>query len=235
MSPMPTPTSITPLIVSYVDGDGRPHFITSDGLPPNNGVPLPPGPIRPPSPVYGFALDPPAPIYPVLPPSSGTNGLQGMQEPTPAPPIQALYLEHYRPPSSLQPLPLRNGCIKLRFIQNGVRPHRDRFTGRDRDEEIVATTCRVATSMKVEELIRRMGGSGVMGITECKPLADGRTWSPVQTFQLGDENVNKTLAEVGWTESRGIDGPPVWISPYHPGVEEEEEARYWRRQGFVTS
>ncbi|MCJ1261504.1 hypothetical protein MMC22_001368 [Lobaria immixta] len=212
---MPAPTSITPLSMSYLGEDGRLHFVTSDGLPPNNGIPPPPGPA-------------------LLPPSSSAYGLQGVSEPIPVPPIQALYLESYRPPSSLQPPLPQGGCINIKFIQNGVRPHRDRFTGRDRDEEIVATTCRVATTTKVGELIREMGGSGVMGITECKLLADGRTWSPVQTFKLGDDNVHKTLADVGWTESRGVDGPPVWISPFHPGLEEEEEARYWRRRGFLT-
>lgn len=96
-------------------------------------------------------------------------------------------------------------------------------------------TCRVATSMKVEDLIREMGGSGAMGITECKLLADGRTWSPVQTFRLGDNNVQRTVAEVGWTEPRGVDGPPIWICPFHPGLEEKEEARYWRGRGFSSS
>lgn len=231
---MPAPTSITLLSTSYLGEDGRLHFVTSDGLPPNNGIPPLPGPAVPPPPTYKFSVPPLAHMYQVLPPSSSAYGLQGVSEPIPVPPIQALYLESYRPPSSLQPPLLQGGCINIKFIQNGVRPHRDRFTGRDRDEEIVATTCRVATTMKVEELIREMGGSGVMGITECKLLADGRTWSPVQTFKLGDDNVHKTLADVGWTESRGVDGPPVWISPFHPGLEEEEEVRYWRRRGFLT-
>lgn len=99
----------------------------------------------------------------------------------------------------------------------------------------MATTCRVATTVKVEELIRAMGGHGVMGVTECKLLADGRSWSAVQTFQLGDDNAHRTLAEVGWTAWRGVGGPPVWICPFHPGLEDEEEARYWRRLGFPTS
>lgn len=92
----------------------------------------------------------------------------------------------------------------------------------------MGTTCRVATTMKVEKLIREMGGSGMMGITECKLLADGRTWSPVQTFRLDDDNVQKTVAEVGWTESRRVNGPPVWICPFHPGLEEK------RRSGILA-
>lgn len=215
MTEMPALPLNTPLNISYVDEDGRPHFITSDGLPPNNGVPPPPAS--------------------EVPPPFGTNGLQSVLEPASVPAIQALYLESCLPRSSLQPPPLRIECINIKFIQNGVRPHRDRFTGRDRNKEIVATTCRVATTMKVGELILGMGGSGVMGITECKLLADGRTWSPVQTLKLGDHNVQKTLAEVGWTESRGADGPPIWICPFHPGLEEEEEAQYWHRQGFLAS
>lgn len=235
MTEMSAPPPNKPLNISYVDQDGRPHFITSDGLPPNNGVPPPPASEVPPPPVYGFPPLSPLPLYQASPPPSGTNGQQSILEPAPVPAIQALYFESYLPPSSLQPPPLRIECINIKFIQNGVRPHRDRFTGRDRNEEIVATTCRVATTMKVEELILGMGGSDDMGITECKLLADGRTWSTVQTLKLGDDNVQKTLAEVGWTESRGADGPPIWICPFHPGLEEEEEARYWRRQGFTAS
>lgn len=92
----------------------------------------------------------------------------------------------------------------------------------------MGTTCRVATTMKVEKLIREMGGSSMMGITECKLLADGRTWSPVQTFRLDDDNVQKTVEEMGWTESRRVNGPPVWICPFHPGLEEK------RRSGILA-
>lgn len=178
---------------TYFDQDGRLHFLTPDGLPPNHGVPL-------------------LPPFILLPTS----------------PIRALFTQIFHPS------PPEIKYVTIKFIGNGVRPHRDRFTGRDRDEAIVYTTCVAATSKKVEDLIREMGGSGARGITECKLLVDGRTWLEVQTFKLGDDNLQKTLAEVGWTNTRGVNGPPVWVCPYHPGLEEEEEKQYWQRQGFLS-
>lgn len=35
---MPMPPYATPP-PSYIDGDGRPHYTTPDGYPPNNGIP----------------------------------------------------------------------------------------------------------------------------------------------------------------------------------------------------
>lgn len=119
---MPTPPPITPLNISYIDEDGHPHFITYDGLPPNNGVPPPPEPEIPPPPVYGFPLALSTPMDQALPPSSSTYGLESILEPPQVPHIRVQYLESYRPPPSLQPPLLRIEYIKMKFIQHGVRP-----------------------------------------------------------------------------------------------------------------
>lgn len=125
--------------------------------------------------------------------------------------------------------------VNINFIGNGVRPHRDRFTGRNRDGEILYTVCRAATNMKMKDLIAAFEGGGARGFTECKLLSDGRSWAEVRTFKLGDDSSGKTLGEVGWTESRGVNGPPVWVCAYHEGLDDEEEKSFWEGLGFFAS
>lgn len=87
----------------------------------------------------------------------------------------------------------------------------------------------------MNDLIKAFEGGGARGFIECKLLSDGRSWAKVQTFKLGDDSSGKTLGEIGWTESRGVDGPPVWVCAYHEGLDDEEEKSYWKRLGFLLS
>lgn len=208
---MPSYTNIS-WLVSFTDHAGTRHHITSDGLPPGHGYPPPPSHEQ-------MVIPPPAGLAAVL---------YGSPPPVPQPTPVASYT--FRPPGTLT-----TQFVNIRFISNGVRPHRDRFTGRNRDEDIRYTICRAATSMKMNDLIKAFDGSGARGFTECKLLSDGYTWAEVRTFKLDDDSSAKTLAEIGWTESRGVDGPPVWVSAFHEGLDGEEEKIFWRGLGFVAS
>lgn len=202
--------------VSYRDEDGTGYYRTSDGLPPNHGRPPPP------------SDDPPViPFLAGFPAASSTR-------PPPVSQPSPVAIHTFRPTQQPAGTPT-TGFVDINFIRNGVRPHRDRYTGRDRDEAITYTPWRVATSMKMKDLIESFDGSGGRGFTECKLLSDGYSWAEVQTFKLGDDSSEKTLAEVGWTASRGVDGPPVWVSAYHEGLVGDEEKKYWEGLGFVSS
>ena len=212
---MPSSTNIS-WLVSYSDRAGVRHYLTSDLLPPNHGNPPPPGHEPPVLPLpAGF----PVASSTSPPPDSQPRPVAGYAfRPAPQPPVT--------PPTQF---------VNIHFISNGVRPHRDRFTGRNRDDEIEFTICRAATNMKMKDLIGAFVGSGARGFTECKLLSDGYSWAEVRTFKLGDDSSEKTLGEVGWTESRGVDDAPVWVCAYHEGLDDVEEKSYWEGRGFVAS
>ena len=84
----------------------------------------------------------------------------------------------------------------------------------------------------MEDLILIMGHGDLSGMTECKRSTDGRSWSEVQTFQIGDDKSNKSLQDLGWTDSKGTAESPIWVCVYRPDLEEEEERIYWERLGF---
>lgn len=229
--------------LSYTDDAGIVHFFTEDGLPPNDGYPPYPG--------YELQVFPHSPRLLPLPDSNSLlPGCVTPAAPSADPSTSATDASATAP--STIPQPRAIGCyifrpvrqplvelpiqfVKINFIANGVRPHQDRFTGRNRDEEILYTACRAATIMKMNDLIKTFEGGGARGFTECKLLSDGRSWAKVQTFKLGDDSLGKTLGEIGWTESRGVDGPPVWVCAYHEGLDDEEEESYWKRLGFLLS
>ena len=198
--------------LSYIDPEGIVHYLTPDGLPPNNGYPAPPG--------YELRVLPAPAVSP--------------RSPSPIPQLRPIASYILRP--VVQPLVIPpTQFVNINFISHGVRPHRDKFTGRNRDEEIPYTVCRAATNMKMKDLIIAFEGGEARGFTECKLLSDGRSWAEVQTFKLGDNRSEMTLEEVGWTESRGVDGPPVWVCAYHEGLDAEEEKSYWEGLGFPAS
>lgn len=212
--------------LAYIDDSGLTHYLTVDGLPPANGYPPPPGyELR----LFSF------PIPPCSPPAPNTASPATLTAapcvPTPQPQPVACYT--FQPVQQATVVPPAE-FVYINFICNGVRPHRDRYTGRNRDEEIIYTVCCAITSMKMKDLIKAFEGGGARGFTECKLLSDGRSWAEVKTFKLSDDSSEKTLAEVGWTESRGVDGP-LWVCAYHEGLEEEEEKSYWEELGFPTS
>ena len=196
--------------ISYSDQDGTRHHRTSDGLPPNHGIP----PL--------VSLFPTALIA-----ASHTS-------PPLVPQPRAVEIHTFQPTLKPSETPA-TGFVDINFIRSGVRPHRDRYTGRDRDEEISYTSWRTATNTKMKDLIKSWDGDGTRGFTECKLLSDSYSWAEVQTFKLGDDNSEKTLAEVGWTASRGVDDPPVWVAAYHEGLDGDEEKKYWEGLGFVSS
>lgn len=206
---MPTYSDIY-FMVSCKDENGTRYYRTSDGLPPNHGSP------------------------PQVPPflAGVVATSQTISPPVPQP--MAVAIHTFRPTRQPSQTPT-TGFVDINFIRNGVRPHRDRYTGRDRDEEISYTPWRVATSMKMKDLIKSFDGDGARGLTECKLLSDGYSWAEVQTFKLGDDSSEKTLAEVGWTASRGVDGPPVWVAAYHEGLDGNDEKKYWEGLGFASS
>lgn len=240
---MPSSANVSWLL-SYTVHDGITHYLTSDGLPPNNGCPPPPG----------YELT-------VLPPPAKVPAASSKSPPTvPRPKAVASYtfglalkpkaaanytfrlasqpkaVASYTVRPAPQPLVIPpTQFIDIRFISNGVRPHRDRFTGRNRDEDIPYTICRAGTTMRMKELMKAFDVSTGRGFTECKLLSDGRSWGEVQTFKHGDKRSEKTLEEVGWTKSRGVDHLPVWVCAYHEGLDEKEEKRFWKRRGFITS
>lgn len=51
------------------------------------------------------------------------------------------------------------------------------------------------------------------GITEVHEMGEGR-FTAGQTILRDSEDANKTLAQIGWDESRGTGRRPVWIMPY---------------------
>lgn len=209
--------------VSYVGHDGITHYLTHDGSPPDLGSPTPPT-----YELLALSASPPAPPAPISlleAPSSS---------PAPIPQLRATGYFAFQPvQQAAVTAPIE--YVNINFIANGVRPYHDRFTGRSRDEEIIYTVCRAPTNMRMRDLILTFEGGGARGFTECKLLSDGRSWAKVQTYKLGDENSEKTLAALGWTASRGVDGPPVWVCAYHEGLDEREEQRYWEEHGFPAS
>ena len=94
------------------------------------------------------------------------------------------------------------------------------------------TLTKVATYMRMKDLILLMGHGDLDGITECKKLSDDRSWSEVQTFQISDDGSDKSLEELGWTESRGAVETPIWVCVFLPELEEQEERTYWEQLGF---
>lgn len=145
--------------------------------------------------------------------------------------IQPLRTSNFQPTPNLQPTSAVN-YIHINFIRDSIRPHRDRYTGRDRNNLIPFTLTKVATYMRMEDLILIMGHGDLSGMTECKKSTDGRSWSEVQTFQIGDDKSNKSLQDLGWTGSKGTAESPIWVCVYRPDLEEEEERIYWERLGF---
>lgn len=267
---------------SFIDEEGRPHYITPDGLPPNNAIPPAPDPTPAPAPAPtsdaalprplnppGFAIypppsnsGPPAPFYledgrayfvnsdgflasSLLPPPT-TNGslpLTPIPENGVAPParlpqwiplIRPMHNSSFRPtPAPSGPPPLK--YIHINFIRDGIRPHRDLFTGRDRDAAIPYTLCQVATYTRMDDLIRTMGTGQMAGITECGlPTNDRRPWTEVKTFTIGDGESHRSLEELGWTDARGPAIRPIWVCMYSEELEREEERRYWERLGYAT-
>lgn len=62
--------------------------------------------------------------------------------------------------------------------------------------------------MKIGELILQFGapekeGKEKYGVTEVHEMGGGR-WAKGQTFVLGEEVCKKTLAEIGWGETRVV-------------------------------
>lgn len=141
-------------------------------------------------------------------------------EPTPnsAPLIQPLQTSSFRPPIEQY--------TYVNFIRDGIRPHRDRFTGRNRDRAIPYTLCKLATHMKMETLIMIMGRGNLNGITECKLSADGLSWLEVQTFRIGDDRSHKSLEQLGWIDSKGTLESPIWVCVYLSDREIGEEGAY---------
>lgn len=73
---------------------------------------------------------------------------------------------------------------------------------------------RAPCSMTVAELIERLGVKGPdnkVGVTECIELGDG-SWAKGVSIVKKDDAAKKTLAQIGWDETRGL-GPnrPVWL------------------------
>ncbi|KAL9029967.1 MAG: hypothetical protein Q9196_001853 [Gyalolechia fulgens] len=70
------------------------------------------------------------------------------------------------------------------------------------------------TDLSLRMLIKQLGAPDEeeerYGVVEMHELGDGR-WAPGQTILLGSEHANKTLREIGWTETRGFAAKPVWL------------------------
>ena len=234
---IPLPFKMVWPVESYVDEDGIVHYLTADDQPPAGGWPMPPdheleallSPLGvPPLPNSNALTTAPANRSGALAPRQPATFVASTPQLIP---IGTYIFQPVIPPVAEPPTQF----VNIHFIGDGVRPHRDRFTGRNRDDNFPYTVCLAATSMTMKDLIKAFEGGGALGFTECKQMSDGRSWAEVQTFKLNDDNSGKTLAELGWTESRGVDEPPVWVCAYFEGLDEQEEKSYWEKLGFPES
>ncbi|KAL8840596.1 MAG: hypothetical protein Q9170_001282 [Blastenia crenularia] len=70
------------------------------------------------------------------------------------------------------------------------------------------------TGLTVRELIKQLGApdedEAKYGVMEVHERGDGK-WTPGQTILLSSEHAQKTLREIGWSETRGFASKPVWL------------------------
>ncbi len=98
--------------------------------------------------------------------------------------------------------------VELHVICGGVVPYR---TPRS---DFRFKRVRAPTNMTVAELLTALGATrgaaGKNGLTECVEVGEG-VWAKGVSVFRDKPDANKTLAQLGWDDSRGDTQPPVWL------------------------